>query len=132
MTRGVVPYSHSGILQFLYTTRMRDNRFFPGILLIDYVLVLLFCALVSLASGLLNEGDLEAKEASGGSAVSWQDTDNTPTSTEPAPTATFTPTIVPIETPTRRFTPTVEPTKAPYVFPRPIYTREIPMPVRWR
>ncbi len=111
---------------------MRINRVFPGMLLIDYALVLLFCTLLSFATGLMNQGNLEAQDASAGSAISLQDTD-TPTST-PAPTlaATPTPTVVPTGTPTVKNTPTVEPTKAPYVFPRPIYTREKPLPTGLR
>jgi hypothetical protein len=111
---------------------MRVNRVFPGILLIDYVLVLLFCTLLSLATGLLNEGNLEAQDASAISAVTMQDTDTLASTPAPTLTATPTPTVVPTGTPTVKNTPTVEPTKAPYVFPRPIYTREKPMPTGLR
>jgi hypothetical protein len=100
------------------------------LLLIDFVLVLLFCTLLSLATGLLNEGNLHPKDVSAISALTMQDTD-TPTSTpNPTRTATPTPTFMPTVTPTPRNTPTEEPTKAPYVFPKPIYTREKPMPTR--
>ncbi len=111
---------------------MRGKRFCRRLLLIDFVLVLLFCTLLSLATGLLNEGNLEPKDASAISAVTMRDTDNPTDTPIPTPTVTLTPTIIPTETRAPRNTPTLEPTKAPYVFPRPFYTREKPVPTRSR
>lgn len=109
---------------------MRIERFCRKLLLIDFLLVLVFSTLLSLATGPLSEANLDPEDVSAISAVNMQET-GPPTSTpDPTQTATPTPTIIP--TPTSRNTPTEEPTKAPYIFPRPIYTREKPSPTRLR
>ncbi len=109
---------------------MLNKRFLLRVILLDYILVLLFCIAVTQATGMLNEGNVDPKAKDEPTLSAEMMKETAPPTITPTPTATTIPTMTPTtssaptQTRTRRNTPTEEPTKAPYVFPKPIYTLE--------